>query len=210
VTPLGSNTAYSVNFALICATHQDLAAQVAAGAFREDLLYRIQEFHLRIPPLREWPDTRQFIQKLWQELGAGSRDITLSEEALHALAARPWPGNVRQLLSQLRVLLALADDHSVIRLADLPGEPTPASAPVMLSAPADEQIAIREAQGNMSLAAKNWGFHAVRFTDDWKNARASAEPELRLQESFLAQNRDWLLPACRVIREDESVSPDVN
>jgi hypothetical protein len=48
VTPLGSNTAYSVNFALICATHQDLAAQVAAGAFREDLLYRIQEFHLRI------------------------------------------------------------------------------------------------------------------------------------------------------------------
>jgi transcriptional regulator of acetoin/glycerol metabolism len=84
VTPLGSNTAYSVNFALICATHQDLAAQVAAGAFREDLLYRIQEFHLRIPPLREWPDTRQFIQKLWQELGAGSRDITLSEEALHA------------------------------------------------------------------------------------------------------------------------------
>jgi transcriptional regulator of acetoin/glycerol metabolism len=64
---------------------------------------------------------------------------------------------VRQLLSQLRVLLALADDHSVIRLADLPGEPTPASAPVMLSAPADEQIAIREAQGNMSLAAKKLG-----------------------------------------------------
>ena len=157
MTPLGSNTAYSVNFALICATHQDLAAQVAAGAFREDLLYRIQEFHLRIPPLREWPDTRQFIQKLWQELGTGSRDITLSEEALHALAARPWPGNVRQLLSQLRVLLALADDHSVIRLADLPGEPTPASAPVLLSAPADEQIAIREAQGNMSLAAKKLG-----------------------------------------------------
>lgn len=157
VTPLGSNTAYSVNFALICATHQDLTAQVAAGAFREDLLYRIQEFHLRIPPLREWPDTRQFIQKLWQELGASARDITLSEEAIHALAARPWPGNVRQLLSQLRVLLALADDHSVVRLADLPGDPTPAPAPVMLSAPADEQIAIREAQGNMSLAAKKLG-----------------------------------------------------
>ena len=157
VTPLGSNTAFSINFALICATHQDLTARVAAGAFREDLLYRIQEFHLRIPPLREWAQTDLFIQKLWQELGAGTRDITLSDEAIHALATRPWPGNVRQLLSQLRVLLALADDHSVVRLADLPAEIRPVSPPVLLPAPADEQIAIREAQGNMSLAAKKLG-----------------------------------------------------
>lgn len=98
---------------------------------------------------------------------------------------------MRQLLSQLRVLLALADDHSVVRLADLPGDPTPAPAPVMLSAPADEQIAIREAQWQYEPGGKNWEFHAVRFTGDWKNARASAASELRLQGA-LAQNRDWL------------------
>ena len=55
VTPLGGNTVYPVEFALVCATHQDLVQRVQQGVFREDLFYRIQEFHLRIPPLRQWP-----------------------------------------------------------------------------------------------------------------------------------------------------------
>jgi transcriptional regulator of acetoin/glycerol metabolism len=65
VTPLGSNTTSAVNFALVCATHQDLTARVKSGAFREDLLYRIQEFQIRIPPLRERPDIDTLILDLW-------------------------------------------------------------------------------------------------------------------------------------------------
>ncbi len=154
VTPLGANTSWDVNFALICATHQDLAARVQAGTFREDLLYRIQEFHLRIPPLREWQHKEGFIQKLWCELGAAGRGLTLSDEVLSTLAQRPWPGNVRQLLSQLRVLMALAENGDRITLADLPGEIRATPVP---ERPVDEQSAIALAQGNMSLAAKNLG-----------------------------------------------------
>lgn len=157
VTPLGANSVYDVNFTLICATHQDLAARVQAGTFREDLLYRIQEFHLRIPPLREWQNIDGFIQKLWQELGAASRGLTLSDEVVATLAGRPWPGNVRQLLSQLRVLMALAEDGDCITLADLPAEIAAPRQPVAAVTPKDEQSAIDEAQGNMSLAAKKLG-----------------------------------------------------
>ena len=127
------------------------------GTFREDLLYRIQEFHLRIPPLREWQNVDGFIQKLWQELGAASRGLTLSAEVVATLASRPWPGNVRQLLSQLRVLMALAEDGDCITLADLPAEITTPRQPVAAVTPKDEQSAIDEAQGNMSLAAKKLG-----------------------------------------------------
>lgn len=157
VTPLGANTTWDVNFALICATHQDLAARVQAGTFREDLLYRIQEFHLRIPPLREWSQKERFIYKLWHELGAAERQLTLSDEVVSTLACRPWPGNVRQLLSLLRVLMALAEDGDRITLADLPDEISRTCPPEQPSVPTDEQRAIAEAQGNMSLAAKKLG-----------------------------------------------------
>ncbi|MGY5956762.1 sigma-54-dependent Fis family transcriptional regulator [Kosakonia sp. BK9b] len=157
VTPLGANSSWPVNFALICATHQDLHARVASGAFREDLLYRIQEYHLRIPPLREWPQVANFIHQLWREMGAAQRNLSLSDEVVQTLANRPWPGNVRQLLSQLRVLMALAEDGDCITLADLPGEIT-LTRQAQVSVPAmDEQSAIAEAEGNMSLAAKKLG-----------------------------------------------------
>ena len=152
VTPLGASTSREVDFALICATHQDLEARVAAGTFREDLLYRIQEFHLRMPPLREWENREAFIHKLWNELGAAQRRLTLSEAVVNELAARPWPGNVRQLLSQLRVLMALADDGEQITLADLPVQSAPAREPTLT-----DELAIAEAQGNMSLAARKLG-----------------------------------------------------
>jgi len=157
VTPLGSNTTWNVNFALVCATHQDLAARVQSGAFREDLLYRIQEFQHRIPPLREWPHIDSFIRTLWRELGAATRGLVLTDEAVSALARRPWPGNVRQLISQLRVLMALADDGCHILPGDLPGEPLPSSPPVIFPAAPVEEKAIQEALGNMSLAAKKLG-----------------------------------------------------
>ncbi|EOW6519156.1 sigma-54-dependent Fis family transcriptional regulator, partial [Cronobacter dublinensis] len=69
VVPLGGTRAVPVTFTLICATHRPLDEMVAQGAFREDLFYRIEEYRLRIPPLREWPALPRFVQRLWQELG---------------------------------------------------------------------------------------------------------------------------------------------
>lgn len=162
VTPLGGNGRHNVNFALVCATHRDLQQCVAEGTFREDLLYRIQEFQLRLPPLREKADLAAFILTLWAQLGGTTRRITLSESLLATLSRLPWPGNVRQLLSFLKVLLALHDDGDVIDEETLPdGIVCPGlrveRATVSSAPPPDELAALREANGNMTLAARQLG-----------------------------------------------------
>ncbi len=158
VTPLGSRISYAVDFSLICATHQDLVQQVAAGAFREDLMYRIQEFNLRILPLRQRAHVEGFILNLWRELGAESRGIRLAAETVAVLARYPWPGNVRQLLSTLKVLLALADDGELIAPDALPEQFEALSLPPDSRAAPQEMLdAIRHANGNISLAAKRLG-----------------------------------------------------
>ncbi|KGT94106.1 ATPase AAA [Erwinia typographi] len=122
VAPLGSSRSWPVNFAVICATHRDLAQRVAAGEFREDLLYRLQEFSLTLPALRDWPELPAFIGQLWQELGGTERNVTLSNELIDRLSSHPWPGNVRQLRSLLKVLLALAEDNERLDCDSLPAE----------------------------------------------------------------------------------------
>ncbi|MRT51719.1 sigma-54-dependent Fis family transcriptional regulator [Raoultella sp. BIGb0399] len=122
VTPLGASRSAAVSFAVICATHRNLAQHVTEGTFREDLLYRLREFALTIPPLREWTTLPAFIQQLWHDLGATARHVQLSPPLLTHLASLPWPGNVRQLQSLMKVLLALADEGDELTVADLPAE----------------------------------------------------------------------------------------
>jgi transcriptional regulator of acetoin/glycerol metabolism len=162
VMPLGGNRSAPVNFALICATHRNLAQRVAEGAFREDLLYRLREYAFAIPPLREWPELAQFIPRLWRSLGAESRRVTLSAELINQLTQHGWPGNVRQLQSLLKVLLALADDGECLGVAALPAEYQ--SAPPSSSASGLQQhdaklIAdtLASFNGNVSKAAQALG-----------------------------------------------------
>ncbi|MFA1237671.1 sigma-54-dependent Fis family transcriptional regulator [Serratia odorifera] len=162
VTPLGSRQMHKVDFALICATHRSLEQRVATGAFRDDLLYRIQEFSVRVPPLRERPQRKAFIQQLWHRLGAEQRGITLTQEVVTTLADHPWPGNVRQLLSTLKVLLALADDNQAVMLHHLPEQfhPTHRNAELPVAqtpTTPDLYDAVKQANGNISLAARRLG-----------------------------------------------------
>ena len=162
VTPLGASQSTPVNFAVICATHRNLAQRVADGEFREDLFYRLREFALAIPPLRGWPALPAFIQRLWQALGAGQRRVQLSPDLLDNLARQPWPGNVRQLQSLMKVLLALADDGARLEVDDLPAEyraaPAPA-APHGLQQHDSQLIAdtLTTYNGNVSKAAQALG-----------------------------------------------------
>lgn len=162
VTPLGASQSTPVNFAVICATHRNLAQRVADGEFREDLFYRLREFALAIPPLRGWPALPAFIQRLWQALGAGQRQVQLSPDLLDNLARQPWPGNVRQLQSLMKVLLALADDGTRLEVDDLPAEyraaPAPA-APCGLQQHDSQLIAdtLTTYNGNVSKAAQALG-----------------------------------------------------
>ncbi|NNU42778.1 sigma-54-dependent transcriptional regulator [Ramlibacter montanisoli] len=100
IVRVGGETAVPVDLRIICATNQDLRARVEAGTFREDLYYRINVVHVRIPLLRDRPEdilwfARRFLREFSELHGGEPR--TLSPAAEHALLAYPWPGNLREL-----------------------------------------------------------------------------------------------------------------
>jgi DNA-binding NtrC family response regulator len=102
---------------VVAATNKTLADEVAAGRFREDLMYRLDVVHLHVPPLR---DRREDIGALVEHLVArAKRPIHFSEEALAALETYRWPGNVRELQNVVERLIWMSPGDTVV-LADLP------------------------------------------------------------------------------------------
>ena len=92
-----------VNVRVVAATNRDLHEAVAAGRFREDLLYRLDVIHLHVPPLRDRPeDIRALVV---HTLSKAERKIEFTEDALRALEAYRWPGNVRELQNVVERLI---------------------------------------------------------------------------------------------------------
>ncbi|MBX3187057.1 MAG: sigma-54-dependent Fis family transcriptional regulator [Labilithrix sp.] len=111
-TPLGESRAIKCDVRIVAATNRDLAAEVAAGRFREDLYYRLNVIHVHLPPLRERKlDTRLLAEHFFSVCArrSGRDDLQgLSPAALAAIDAKAWPGNVRALENAVErgVLLA--------------------------------------------------------------------------------------------------------
>jgi two-component system response regulator PilR (NtrC family) len=121
IRPVGASTEVQVDVRILSATHKDLGALVADGRFRHDLYYRINVIELRVPPLRERGDdlpilADAILSRLAQ--GQGRAVPQLGPDALAALRAYPFPGNVRELENILERALALADGD-LIEAADL-------------------------------------------------------------------------------------------
>jgi DNA-binding NtrC family response regulator len=97
--PLGTNTTVKVDVRLISATHRNLRARIAEGAFREDLYYRVNVIEIPLPPLRERPgDLTLLLQHFLHRFTPKGRPLpTLSPAAWAALAQHGYPGNVREL-----------------------------------------------------------------------------------------------------------------
>jgi len=95
-----------VDVRVIAATNRNLPELIAAGRFREDLLYRLRVIHLEVPPLRERPhDIRRLIAHFIDRAG---RRLTVTPQALLALERYRWPGNVRELQNALEQTIWLA------------------------------------------------------------------------------------------------------
>jgi transcriptional regulator with GAF, ATPase, and Fis domain len=112
LTRVGESRPRPVDFRLIAASHKDLDAEVAAGRFREDLLYRIREVEVVLPPLRARGDdvvllARLFLHQAERELSLPVHRLAASAEA--ALRGHAWPGNVRELRAVLRRAAVLCD-----------------------------------------------------------------------------------------------------
>ena len=122
VTPVGEARPVAVDVRVVCATHRDLEAMVEAGAFRQDLYYRLAIVTLPVPPLRERPgDVRALAEHFLaaQATLYGETVKALSPEAAAALAGHGWPGNVRELANAMERAHVLAAGD-VVTAADLP------------------------------------------------------------------------------------------
>jgi DNA-binding NtrC family response regulator len=162
---LGSSKTRTADVRIVSATNADLREEVAAGRFRQDLLFRLNTVEIRIPPLRERRDdilplTQRFLEAHAQRYRKSFRGC--EEAAVAALLAHPWPGNVRELDHAVErgVLMGRGD---WVRAADLGLQPaTPAAPPRLEELPLEdvERMLIQKAlarYGNVSQAAQALG-----------------------------------------------------
>lgn len=121
---VGGNADIPVDFRLVAATNRDLAQYVREGKFREDLYYRLDVIDIKMPPLSERPgDIKLLANRFLKEFSAenGGRVAGMSADAMKALEAYGWPGNVRQLRNVMERMVVLAEG-SELTLADVPAE----------------------------------------------------------------------------------------
>jgi len=174
---VGGRKPIAVDTRIVCATHQDVDAMVASGAFREDLYYRLAEIVVRIPSLAERTGDPVLLAKhfLHHYAKTMNRPVTgLSPDALSAIDAWGWPGNVRELENRMKRAVIMADGKSVTAIdLDLAERDTPD--PINLKAvreTADRKAirhALARAEGNISNTAKLLGISRPTLYDLLKN-----------------------------------------
>jgi two-component system response regulator AtoC len=168
---LGDTKDIKIDVRIITATHRDLAADVKAGRFREDLYYRINVLPIAIPPLRSRREDvnlliDHFIVRNNARLGTSIRGVSI--EARKSLLEYAWPGNVRELENTIERAMVLAE-ADILQVSDLPERLREALDPVQVhlasgelsikrTTAAIEQILIRRAlqktKGNRTRAAQ--------------------------------------------------------
>lgn len=120
VTRIGGMHTIPVDFRLVAATHRDLRLMAEEGSFRSDLLYRLNLFPIRVPPLRErkediGPLTELFLYRISRKYGI-TQKLAVSQASLKAMAAYGWPGNVRELENTLERSFLLSSNGSSIEV----------------------------------------------------------------------------------------------
>jgi transcriptional regulator with GAF, ATPase, and Fis domain len=126
---VGSSEPLKVDVRILAATHQNLEELIKQGRFRDDLYYRLNVFPVQVPPLRQRREdipelTLHFLQQACRN--CGKEYLHLEDEALAALKAYHWPGNIRQLESFIARAVVLVEG-STVTLAELPEEVRQAS-----------------------------------------------------------------------------------
>ena len=173
---IGGRSPIAVDTRIVCATHQDLEAMIAAGSFREDLYYRLAEIVVAIPSLSERPGdavllARHFLNLFARDLNPAVK--SLSPDALAAIDGYAWPGNVRELENRLKRAVIMSDGKSIsARDLDLDGgHANEGALPINLRAAREiaDRRAIHQAltrtEHNISGAAKLLGISRPTLYD---------------------------------------------
>jgi two-component system NtrC family response regulator len=113
---VGGRTEISVDVRVVCATHRNLKALAVEGGFREDLYYRLSEIVLHIPPLRERTGDSALLAQHFRNkfCAAEARSLlAFSPQAMAAIEAYAWPGNVREMENCIRRAVIMADGAQI-------------------------------------------------------------------------------------------------
>ena len=184
---VGGRRAIPVDVRIVCATHRDVDAMVAAQTFREDLYYRLAEIVVRIPSLSERPGdaallARHLLRRYATQLGSAVKG--LGDDALAAIGGWHWPGNVRELENRVKRAVIMADGK-LVSAADLDlqaatGADAPDILPLNLRTArevADRRVigqALARAEGNISSTARLLGVSRPTLYDLMRNYGLSA------------------------------------
>jgi len=195
---VGEGRTRKINVRVIVATHRDLAAEVAANRFREDLFYRLNVVYLHLPPLRERPDdilplAEFFLSRYNQE---NLKRVQIRSPAVVAVFQRyPWPGNVRELQNCIEKAVILAPGEELtIDLLPATAVSLAADTPAVASPPSAGAAAER--------LLGEWfreEFAAGRFAPGEAHRQAVAAVEKPLLEAVLDQTGGNQLAASRVL-----------
>lgn len=125
IQPIGETRPMKVDVRVIAATNTDLERAVEEGRFREDLFHRLNIIRIHVPPLRERRDevpvlAAHFLDHFTQR--SRKKSVSLSQDAIDALSAYNWPGNIRQLRNEIERLVAYAADEARVLASDLSPE----------------------------------------------------------------------------------------
>ncbi len=158
IQPLGSGEPVPVDIRVVSASNRNLAEEVRAGRFRQDLYYRIAGLTLVLPPLRERADRRQLIEQVHARYREPGQPARLPPAIIDLFDQHPWPGNLRELVSVLQVALALAANGPV-GVEHLPaGFLAESKTPVPIATEeTDLQSLVEQANGNLSAVARRLG-----------------------------------------------------
>jgi len=202
VDPVGSTRSVEVDVRVIAATNKDLAEEVKAGRFREDLYYRLQVVPISLPALRERDGDAQllaghFLARQAAELGRP--ELSFSDECQRAMSSYAWPGNIRELenLVERVALLSESDEIQVEQmpeyLTQTPRIPTPRAIDMVLpsvgvdfNALVDDyenkliSTALSQTNGNKKAAAKLLGLNRTTLVEKIKKKGLESKIEVSI------------------------------
>ncbi len=194
---VGDSRTQTANFRLITATNRDLKAMVDAGAFRDDLYYRINIFPIHVPALRERKDdipalAYHFLKAFGTELGKTVTDI--SEGAMSALMNHAWPGNVRELENLIQRAAILTTDN-VIRHAHVVNiiEPSRRADEFVVPKTGDELKRIKKAAREKSVEEIEKQFVLEALKRNQWNVTRSAEDTGMQRPNFQALMKKYTI-----------------
>lgn len=194
---LGSNETFKIETRVISATNVDLMSAIQSGQFREDLYYRLNVLHIRVPPLRERVEdipvlAAQFISDSAKKNG---REIPLIHpKALDLLTRYNWPGNIRELQNLMERLVVL-NITGEIRPEDLPHEVGGTKSERMIKVPLGVPLkkvermlfeeTLRSTNGDKKVAARLLGVHPrtiYRYLEQVSAESSIGSPQIELSE----------------------------